>query len=156
MFPMCCAFKCLCLYICMNEIYIYLQIHTNECFKWISNFFFLIFYVSWCFLPVTVFVFAKTSNVNDGFLVPINLNVDFLVPFICWLKQLEFGEKCEEATAARWVLLWWSSTHNLPFPQIDAICCMQNSNNIHCQEMGFCLFVCFQSWRQKSTDFRKK
>lgn len=54
-----------------------------------------------CFLPVTVFVFAKTSNVNDGFLVPINLNVDFLVPFICWLKQLEFGEKCEEATAAR-------------------------------------------------------
>lgn len=53
------------------------------------------------FFPVTLFAFTKTNNFNNGFLVPINLNVDFLVPFICWLQQLEFGEKCEEATAAR-------------------------------------------------------
>lgn len=48
-------------------------------------------YPDTCFLPMTVFVFSKT----------INLNYYFLISSIRWLKQLKFGEKCEEATAAR-------------------------------------------------------
>lgn len=49
------------------------------------------YYVDMCFLPVTVFVCSKAVSLNDHFLIsPIR-----------WLKQLKFGEKCEEATAAR-------------------------------------------------------
>lgn len=48
-------------------------------------------YLDKFFLPVTIFVFSKTINLNDH----------FLISSIHWLKQLKSGEKCEEATAAR-------------------------------------------------------
>lgn len=80
-------------YMYVWNIYIYMRIYTSEHFKFISkltkkN---CTSYPDTCFLPVTVFGFSKTINLNDH----------FLISSIHWLKQLKFGEKCEEATAAR-------------------------------------------------------